>query len=279
MEKEGRIDFGGNEPRAKRYLAQVQEGQPPDTFLDPETVGFNANGTRTLAAIFGEGGIFSQPKPVELIKLLLEIIRSKDAIILDSFAGSGTTAHAVLELNKEDGGNRKFILVECEDYADSITAERVRRVSNGVTKARDPALREGLGGSFTYCTLGDPIDMEKMLTGEALPEFPALAAYLLHITAGISAGEAVLERQDDDGLYYRHEGTAYYLLYQPDLDYLSSNEAMLDESRAKRIRDANWPESRKAIVFGAGKYIGQRDLTDMGITFCQLPYEMHRAGQ
>lgn len=56
----------------------------------------------------------------------------KDAIILDSFAGSGTTAQVVLELNKEDGGNRKFILVECEDYADNITAEHVRRVIKGV---------------------------------------------------------------------------------------------------------------------------------------------------
>ncbi len=279
METQGRIDFSGSEPRAKRYLAQVQEGQPPDTYLDPETAGFNANGTRTLAAIFGEGGIFSQPKPIELIKYLLEIIRSKDAIILDSFAGSGTTAHAVLALNKEDGGNRKFILVECEDYADNITAERVRRVINGVPGARAQSLREGLGGSFTYCTLGEPIDVEGMLKGEALPEYPALAAYLLHITAGISAGQAVLERQDGDGLYYQDDKTAYYLLYQPDLDYLSGNEAMLDEQRARRIRDANRPEGRKAIVFGAGKYIGQRELTDMGITFCQLPYEIHRAGQ
>ena len=279
METQGRIDFSGSEPRAKRYLAQVQEGQPPDTYLDPETAGFNANGTRTLAAIFGEGGIFSQPKPIELIKYLLEIIRSKDAIILDLFAGSGTTAHAVLALNKEDGGNRKFILVECEDYADNITAERVRRVINGVPGARAQSLREGLGGSFTYCTLGEPIDVEGMLKGEALPEYPALAAYLLHITAGISAGQAVLERQDGDGLYYQDDKTAYYLLYQPDLDYLSGNEAMLDEQRARRIRDANRPEGRKAIVFGAGKYIGQRELTDMGITFCQLPYKIHRAGQ
>ena len=96
-------------------------------------------------------------------------------IILDSFAGSGTTAHAVLALNKEDGGNRKFILIECEDYADTITAERVRRVINGVPDASNTSLREGLGGSFTYCTLGEPIEVEAMLTGEGLPEFSALA--------------------------------------------------------------------------------------------------------
>ena len=231
-----------------------------------------------IKAIFDDAA-FDTPKPLALIDRILRIITSPDDIILDSFAGSGTTAHAVLALNKEDGGNRKFILVECEDYADSITAERVRRVINGVPEARDAALREGLGGSFTYCTLGDPIDMEKMLTGEAMPEYPALAAYLLHISAGISAGETVLERQDDDGLFYDDGQTAYYLLYQPELEYLASNEAMLDEQRAKRIRDKNQTHGRKARVFGAGKYIGQRQLTDMGITFCQLPYEMHRAGQ
>ena len=223
----------------------------------------------------------SQPKPTKLIErvVLIELLRSPNAIILDSFAGSGTTAHAVLALNKGDGGNRKFILVECEEYADGITAERVRRVIGGVPGAKDKTLQEGLGGSFTYCTLGDPIDLEAMLTGKALPEYPALAAYLLHVSAGISAGESVLERKDDDGLFYRNDRTAYYLIYKPDLDYLSSNEAMLDEQRARRIRDANHPAGRKAIVFGAGKYMGQRDLTDMGITFCQLPYEMHRAGQ
>ncbi len=276
MEEDGRIDFSGNEPRAKRYLAQVQEGQPPDTFLDPETVAFNANGTRTLAAIFGEGGIFPQPKPIELVKFLLEIIKSKDAIVLDSFAGSGTTAHAVLDLNKEDGGNRKFILVECEDYADSITAERVRRVINGVPGARDESLREGLGGSFSYCTLGDPIDVEGMLTGEALPSFAALAAYLVHIASGISVGSGELTPLDNDGLFYSSDQTNYHLFYQPDLDYLRSNDAILNEERALRISTAARAASRKAVVFGADKYIGQRELTTMGITFCQLPYEIHR---
>ena len=74
----------------------------------------------------------------------------------------------MLALNKKDGGNRKFILIECEDYADTITAERVRRVIKGVPNARDDALREGLGGSFTYCTLGKPIEIESMLTGRGV---------------------------------------------------------------------------------------------------------------
>ena len=285
LEKQGRIWWGpegANMPRLKRYLSEVREGVVPQTLWLYSEVGHTQGAKQELVSLLNferSEDVFNTVKPSSLIEQILKISSDPDAIVLDSFAGSGTTAHAVLALNEEDGGNRKFILVECEDYADSITAERVRRVINGVPESKDKALKEGLGGSFTYCTLGDPIDLEAMLTGAALPEYPALAAYLLHISAGISAGETVLERQDDDGLFYRDDQKAYYLLYQPDLDYLSSNEAMLDETRAKRIRDDIRQEGRKAVVFGAGKYIGQRDLTDMGITFCQLPYEMHRAGQ
>ena len=82
-------------------------------------------------------------------------------MVLDSFAGSGPTAQAVLSLNAEDGGNRRFILIECEDYADSITAERVRRVIKGVPTAKDEALKKGLGGSFSFFELGKPIELGK----------------------------------------------------------------------------------------------------------------------
>ena len=213
-------------------------------------------------------------KNVNLIERVIKMVDDNDAIVLDSFAGSGTTAHAVLALNKEDGGNRKFILVECEDYADTITADRVRRVINGVPDARDQALREGLGGSFTYMTLGDPIDAEQMLTGVNLPKFSALAAYLLYIATGIAAGDA-LTAENSDGLFYASETTDYYLLYQPDLKWLRSNAAILNEHQANRIAALGRP----AVVFAADKFIGQRYLTDRRITFCQIPYELHRAGQ
>ena len=217
-------------------------------------------------------------KPVSLVREVLRHLPS-DSLVIDSFAGSGTTAHAVLALNNEDEGNRKFILVECENYADSITAERVRRVIKGVPDARDESLRVGLGGSFTYCTLGDPIEIEGMLTGDGLPTYSAMAAYLLHTASGASAGEAELTPRTDDGLYYTKGDTDYYLLYEPNVDWLSGNEGMLNEERAKGISAASRGNGRKAIIFGPGKYMGQRDLTALGITFCQLPYEMHRSGQ
>ena len=216
---------------------------------------------------------FDTPKGLSFMKRLLQMGADEDSIILDSFAGSGTTAHAVLGLNKEDEGNRKFIMVECEDYADGITAERVRRVIDGVPEARDKSLKEGLGGSFTYCTLGEPIDIEGILTGEALPGYSELAAYLLHTASGLSAS-GTLQPQNDDGLFYSNGDTDYYLVYRPDIEWLRSNEAILNEQQAKRIQSVG----RKARVFAADKYMGQRFLTDMGITFCQIPYELHRSG-
>ena len=237
-------------------------------------VGTNEDANKELEEIIGSDK-FGYPKPTSLIKYLINMVCNENDIILDSFAGSGTTAHAVLALNKEDGGNRKFILIECEDYADTITAERVRRVINGVPDARDEALREGLGGSFTYCTLGDPIEVETMLTGEALPSYSALAANLLYTTSGVSVGADTLEAKNDDGLFHSDEQNDYYLLYKPDLEYLRSNAAILNLERAERIRDASRKNNRKAIIYAAGNYVGQRELTKMGIIFCQLPDALH----
>ena len=216
---------------------------------------------------------FPHEKHEELVKRMVKWLTNRHDIVLDSFAGSGTTGHAVLALNKEDGGNRKFILVECEDYADTLTAERVRRVIEGVPKAKDDALKEGLGGSFTYCTLGEPIDVEGMVTGKNLPEYGELASYLLHTASGLSArGSGELQDRNDDGLFYSNGDTDYYLLYRPDIAWLRSNEAILNEKQVHRIRE----RGKKAVVFAADKYMGQRFLTDMGVTFCQIPYELHR---
>lgn len=228
-------------------------------------------GKETLTKLFSSAP-FNHPKSPALVTNLIRLVGQSGDIVLDSFAGSGTTAHAVLALNKEDSGNRKFILVECEDYADSTTAERVRRVINGV-----PNASAGMGGSFTYCTLGDPIDAEAMLTGEALPDYSALAAYLLYTASGISAGAAALQPLNNDGLFHSNHTIDCYLLYEPNLDYLRSNAAILNLERARRISTASRQTGRKALVFGPGKYIGQAELTKMSITFCQLPYELHRA--
>ena len=245
------------------------------SLLDSEIVKTTAHGSIELKNILGPDK-FSYPKPSLLIKELISLCTGDGDVILDSFAGSGTTAHAVLALNKEDGGNRKFILIECEEYADTITAERARRVIKGVPNARDASLREGLGGSFTYCALGEPIEVEAMLTGEALPPYSALAANLLYTTTGVSVGVDALEAKNDEGLFYSDDKNDYYLRYKPHLEYLRSNAAILNLEHAERIRNASLNKGKKAIVYAAGNYIGQRELTRMGITFCQLPQALQK---
>lgn len=268
MENAGEIVFTGKEPKAKRYLKDVQEGRPPDSLLSPEDVGFNSNGTTLLREILG-GGKFPQPKPVELIIYLLRMIRDKNAIVLDSFAGSGTTAHAVLALNKEDGGNRKFILVEMEDYADKITAERVRRVIKGVKNAKDENLKNGLGGSFSYFELGKPIELESILSGDNLPTYKELARYVFYT----ATGEEFDEGKVDEKRNFVGESKEYevYLFYKPDLEYLKNTALTLD--RAKSLGKVN---SKRRLIFAPTKYLDQDHLDELRIDFAQLPFEIYK---
>ena len=275
---DGQLYFGRSgksQPNKKTYLSEVKAGKTVGSLWPYQEVGSTHQANEELASVMGKG-VFNNPKGTQLIQRVFQTANlSSDDIVLDSFAGSGTTAHALLAMNKRDDGNRKFILIECEDYADTITAERVRRVIKGVPDARDEALREGLGGSFTYCTLGKPIEIESMLTGEALPLYSALAANLLYTTSGVSVGADTLEAKNDDGLFHSDDQSDYYLIYKPDLEYLRSNAAILNLERAERIRNASHENGRKAIVYAAGNYIGQRELTKMGIIFCQLPDALH----
>ena len=245
----------------------------PSTF-DPDIVKTTAHGSRMLKDILGPNK-FPYPKPVQLLKEILSLCTEKDDLILDSFAGSATTAHALLSLNKDDGGNRRFIMVECEDkFADSVTAERVRRVIRGVPNAKNKQLRNGLGGSFAYCTLGKAIDVDSLLEGDALPSFSDLASYLLHTATGISASSTDLNASDADGHFYSSDTQDFYLIYEPSVDFLRSGNAALNLERAERIRE----KCRSAVVFAAADYIGQRQLCLWSIVFSQLPYELGFGG-
>ena len=279
LDKEGRIWWGSdgsNMPRLKRYMSDVKEGVVPQTLWLHTDVGHTQDAKKELVSILHfekSEDVFNTVKPKSLVKRILQIASDQNSIILDSFAGSGTTAHAVLALNKEDGGNRKFILVECEDYADKITAERVRRVIKGVPKAKDEALKNGLGGSFTYCTLGDEISPEKMLTGENLPDYETLARHLVYTATG-QAPDKIRNTKDKDGLFYETSDRLFYLIYKPDLAFLRSANSALNSDRADRIAKQVKKKQKTAFVFATHKFMGQKELTGMGITFCGLPYGM-----
>ncbi len=125
---------------------------------------YTTYGGTELKEIFNQKGVFAYPKPVNLIVEILSRVTRKDSIVLDSFAGSGTTGHAVLKLNKLDEGRRRFILVEFEDYVETITAERIRRVVAGYETEKGRV--EGFGGSFSFYELGAPLLIDGLLNEE-----------------------------------------------------------------------------------------------------------------
>lgn len=237
----------------------------------PKDMGTAESAKKELTEILGSHG-FETVKPVEVVKRLIFHVTDKNDIVLDSFAGSGTTAHAVLTLNKEDGGNRKFILVECEDYADKTTAERVRRVIKGVPNAKDDALKEGLGGSFTFCELGEAFDIDKILTGQSLPNYNALAHYVFYTATGQSLDKEVTPAQNF--LIGETDLFEVYLIYKDDLAYLRSNDSALNQEKLDIIAERK--SNKQKIVFATAKYMSQSDLTANKITFCQIPYAIHK---
>lgn len=233
----------------------------------------NEEGTLLLKDMFG-GSVFPYPKPINLIKHLLHMGTRKDSIVLDMTAGSGTTAHAVMSLNHDDGGARRFILIEQESYAHTITAERVRRaikpMRNGMSEKYSSMY--GLGGSFAYYTLGKQIGMDQMLTGESLPDYTDLAAFLLYLT-GISGAAPKQIAEKRNGHFYTAGGTDYYLFYKPDLSYLRGQGSMLDEDRI----DAIFKRGHNAVVFAADKSMSVAALAEKNITYVKIPDVLHRS--
>jgi len=257
----------------KDFLTPEKSTKFKSVWIDKELNYENAK--KELDEILGENITFEYPKTTYLLKCILRLACSPNDIVLDSFAGSGTTAHAVLDLNKEDGGNRKFILVECEDYADSITAERVRRVIKGVPEAKDEKLKNGLGGSFSYFELGNSIEVESILEGEKLPSFMDLARYIFYT----ATGEEFIPEKVDEDKHFIGESKEYevYLFYKPDIAYLKATALTLDS--AKELGEYN---GKKKLVFAPTKYL---DLADgellakhgiKGLEYCQLPFEIYR---
>ena len=199
-----------------------EEGVPTLVFGDNQTVGgqvptlwtekafFTVNGTQTLKDIFPESPKkFDYPKSVALIESVVQAITKNDDLILDSFAGSGTTAHAVLNMNKADGGNRKFILVEMMHYADSITAERVKRVIDGYGEGKKAV--EGTGGNFSYYELGPVLLLpDGNLNEEVGPQ--KIREYVYYM----ETKEPLPAEQPTDEPYFMGlcRNTAYYFYYE-----------------------------------------------------------------
>jgi len=264
--KERRIFFGKDgkgAPQLKRYLSEVQQGVVPTTWWTFEFGGHNDEAKKEIEEIFSKKTPFDTPKPVKLIKKILELSTNKSSIILDSFAGSGTTAHAVLELNKEDGGNRKFILVEMEsDICRKITSERVRRVAKGYSykKVKGEAMKvKGLGGGFEYTQLGDSLFNADGTINEKVT-FEDMARYVYFTETHTN-----LDKNKIKGNYIGGFADTYYFLL---FDGIGKN--VLNRNFLKKLKTK---EGRK-IVYADKCLIDEEILEKHQIIFKQIPYQV-----
>ncbi|MEX6726098.1 site-specific DNA-methyltransferase [Parapedomonas caeni] len=324
--KNGDADF----PMEKKFLKEAKPGVVNQTWWPYTFAGSTRNAGAELKELFEGEKPFETPKPRQLIERILELSCGPDAIVLDSFAGSGTTAHAVLAANEKDDGNRRFILVEMENYADRLTAERIRRVIKGydfkgtqktellrerlnwrtlsnsgdlvhkveaienlhgheydrikkevkdgeliVTGEKTVAERaEGLGGSFTYCTLGDPVELDKVLSGKTLPPYAGLGAALFHMATNHALDPAAV--REDDFYLGATEGQHVWLIYKPDLDWLKSPEAALTLARAKAFAASD--PGKRHLVFAPARFVSQKMLAEhnVPVEFVPLPFALYR---
>ena len=192
--------------RRKTYIDNIGGKTATNLWMFAD-VGHTDEAKKELLAIFDGRTTFDTPKPPRLIERILQIASDPDSVVLDSFAGSGTTAHAVLNMNKSDGGHRRFILVEMMDYADSITAERVKRVIDGYGSGRQAV--EGTGGSFSYYELGEPL-----MIGDVLNESVGVDKIREYVY--FTDTKSRLPEAHADEPYYlgTHVNNAYYFYYE-----------------------------------------------------------------
>ena len=202
---------------------------------------------------------FPNPKPVGTIQRILQIATAGDDIILDSFAGSGTTAHAVLNMNKADGGHRKFILVEMMDYADSITAERVKRVIRGYGEGKNAV--EGTGGNFSFYDLGEPL-----LVGDCLNE--AVAPEKIREYIWFMETKQPYAPPSGGNPYYlgKHNSTGYYFYYEP------QHVTVLDYAFLSTITE----KADGTVIYADRCSISEDKLAKMGVTFKKIPRDISR---
>jgi site-specific DNA-methyltransferase (adenine-specific)/adenine-specific DNA-methyltransferase len=249
----------------KKYREELTQGLTATTWWRHEEFATAKEATIELKAILDGRAAFATPKPAKLIQRILQIATDKDSIVLDSFAGAGTTGHAVLKQNVEDGGTRRFILVEMDKgIAEAVTAERIRRVSTGYTNAKGEAV-PGLGGGFQFCRLSDEplFDAEGQIRSDVT--FAQLAEFVWFAETGTGfSGRA------DSPLLGVHEGRAIYLLYNGILkDRSEGGGNVLTGPVLDLLPGFDGPKT----IYAAANRLGARTARE-GIVFKQTPYAL-----
>lgn len=248
-------------PALKLFLSEVRQGMTPHNWWSHEDAGHTDEAKKESDAILG-ANIFDTPKPTRLIRRILEIATDKDSLILDSFAGSGTTGHAVLAQNAADKGNRQFILVEMDkNICSNITAQRLSRIVSGYGNV------PGLGSGFRFCQLGETLfGAEGHITSSI--SFIDLARFVYFKETGSPLPDEVSGKSPRIGIC---NGTAIYLLYNGILgDKTPQGGNALTRSVLDDLPSYDGPK----VIYGTSCRVGSARLKQENIIFRQTPYEL-----
>jgi len=271
---QGRVwwgEDGNNSPRVKEYLRDAKAGVVPSTWWTYRYAGCNSDAKVHLRRMVGDAQMFVTPKPVELVQRVLELATDKDSLVLDSFAGSGVTGHAVLQQNSVDGGKRRSILIEIErEIAARVTIERLKRAVQGYSyttpKGKDVQV-PGLGSGFRYCTLGEPLFDEAGDIRDAVT-FADLAAHVFFTETGTPIPVPASGRRPLLGV---HNGKAVYLLFNGVLgDRRPNGGNVLTGGVLRALPGHDGPK----VVYGEGCRLGATRLRRQGVVFKQIPYQI-----
>lgn len=242
-----------------------------ETVSEWTNYGTTTSGSKMLQFLFDSEKVFNNPKPVELIKHIIKQTTNKTDIILDSFAGSGTTMHAVMDLNKEDGGNRKCIMVQMTEATEAepnknickdITRERVKRAID----------KYGYDSGFKYYRLGIPLDAETMLEGQ-LPTYNQFAKYVFYLCTGenLEAEDKINEAEFYVGEFGKQ---AIYLVYKQDYETLT--RLALNLTLAEKIKEQQ--PGKRRIVYAPSCFLDEEYLTDNQFEYVGIPYNLFSRG-
>ncbi len=263
--KDKKIYFGklGDAVPQRVIYAHESNGQPTTNYWD--NVATNKEGKKELLSLFSDN-YFSTPKPTRLIERVLQLSTDKDSIVLDSFAGSGTTAHAVLKLNQQDCGNRKFVLVEMDEViAESVTAERNKRVIEGYENAKGESVA-GLGDGFQFCRLSDEPLFAADGEVRADVTFAQLASYVW-----FNETKMGYEGKGDSPLLGVFEGRAIYLLYNGILKDIKPEGGNI---LTKAVFNSLPPFEGQKVIYAAAYQGGVNWIKKEQIIFKQTPYAL-----
>jgi len=291
---------GKGTPQYKRHLSEIRSDKKPvstwieqnkykngdsNSLFEPSseyskkiieskvlTSDLNMKATKDLRTLFDDQQVFDYPKPISLIKTLISQATDKNDIVLDSFSGSGTTMHALMELNKEDGGNRQCIMIQMPENTEAesdknickdITRERVKRAID----------KYGYNSGFKYYRLGIPLDAETMLAGQ-LPTYIQFAKYAYYLCTGenLEAEDKINEADFYVGEFGKQ---AIYLVYKQDYDTLT--RLALNLTLAEKIKEQQ--PGKKRIVYAPSCFLDEEYLIDNQIEYVGIPYNLFQRNQ